>query len=125
MSWTGDQAGEWQTTSAASSAVTLVGNPVGVAATSAGGVRLAVAALLLAVAPRTREIITRNSQENSSDIFQVIPAQMLCCFINILSCLYYIYIKIFSMLSCNFSIFFFLFAAFVRLLELITENIMK
>ena len=98
---------------------------MGVAATSAGGVRLAVAALLLAVAPRTREIITRNSQENSSDIFQVIPAQMLCCFINILSCLYYIHIKIFSMLSCNFSIFFFLFAAFVRLLELITENIMK
>ena len=87
MSWTGDQAGEWQTTSAASSAVILVGNPVGVAATSAGGVRLAVAALLLAVTPRTREIITRNSQENSSDIFQVIPAQMLCCFINILSCL--------------------------------------
>ena len=88
MSWTGDQAGEWQTTSAASSAVTLVGNPVGVAATSAGGVRLAVAALLLAVAPRMREIITRNS----SDISQVIPAQMLCCFINILSCLYVIFL---------------------------------
>ena len=65
MTWREGQAGEWRIISAALFAVTLGAKPVDVSAFSAGGLKPAVAAVMGAVARRTRGIFTRNTHQTT------------------------------------------------------------